>query len=78
MNKTELHWLSFASEETGKNLGVVIVHANDIISAVIKAHRLGINPGGQVADFCIDGPISAEYLNRLLTPEEARVLAEKA
>jgi hypothetical protein len=67
----ELHWLSFVDDTTGKNLGVAIVEAEDIISAVIKAHILGINPGGQVADFQINAPIEEKYLNRLLSKEEA-------
>ena len=42
-------WLSFASEETGKNLGVCIVEASNFTEGIQKAHQKGINPGGQVA-----------------------------
>lgn len=39
-------WLSFSGD--GINLGCCIVDASDKTLAVIKAHNLGINPGGEV------------------------------
>jgi hypothetical protein len=47
----ERWWLSFASNETGKSLGAAIVEVPDgqgFLAAVHKAHKLGINPGGEV------------------------------
>jgi hypothetical protein len=39
-------WLSFAGD--GGNLGVSIVQAPNMGAAVVRAHLLGINPGGEV------------------------------
>ena len=38
-------WLSFSD---GKSLGIAIIKDKDAISAIKKAHELGINPGGEV------------------------------
>lgn len=46
---TDIWWLSFA-DESGC-LGVCIVEAPGFIDAVVKAHHLKINPGGEVAGF---------------------------
>ena len=68
-------WLSFADPERPEGtqfLGVAIVQAPGIVSAAAVAHRLNINPGGEVAGI----PIPAEqvpadqYRNRLLTKQE--------
>lgn len=83
-----LYWLSFVNTDLsaprdeqvpggGGFLGVCIVESTDPISAVAEAHRLGINPGGEVA---IYGPAPEgvsypeETLNRLLTLEEVQAL----
>lgn len=45
-------WLSFADgnlPEGQQFLGAAIVEGFDIISAACEAHRLGCNPGGEVA-----------------------------
>ena len=42
----DIYYLSFADDDGFK--GVCVVEASDGIEAVKKAHRLGINPGGQV------------------------------
>lgn len=84
---TALYWLSFVDSDLsappdeqvpggGGFLGVCIVEADNPISAVAEAHRLEINPGGEVA---IYGPIPTEAYpedarNRLLTAEEAQAL----
>jgi hypothetical protein len=51
-------WLSFSGEPGF--LGVCIVQGNDIGEAVIRAHVLGINPGGEVRGF----PIPKSELHR--------------
>lgn len=67
--------LSFASEETGKNLGTCMLQAEDFIGAIGKAHRLGINPGGQImsqeADVADDEEIRPELVDKLFTREES-------
>jgi len=42
----DIYYLSFAGDEGFR--GVCLVRAKDSIDAVRVAHRLGINPGGQV------------------------------
>lgn len=69
-------WLSFACEDTGKNLGVAIVFGVGVEGATEEAWRLGINPGGQVLGGAInprffESHIEPEWLNRLLSREEA-------
>lgn len=79
----DLWWLSFVDparsaplEEQvpggGGFLGVAVVEAPTFIDAVDKAHRLGINPGGEVKGV---GPyqsweIGPDWRNRLLTSAE--------
>lgn len=49
---TRYWWLSFADSNLPKGkqfLGVAVVKARGYISAIQKTHRLGINPGGEVA-----------------------------
>lgn len=41
-------WLSFASEETGAFLGVVIVDARNVNEALRHANAIGCNPGGNI------------------------------
>lgn len=65
-------WLSFADDDGFR--GVTIVQGDNIASAAKSAHRLGINPGGQVLGF----PMPPEGLdiygeshrNRLLSRED--------
>lgn len=81
-------WLSFVDTDKsapleeqvpggGGFLGVCIVRSVHMEDAVIKAHELGINPGGEVAG--APAPtwlIPEEYRNRLLSVEESRELDE--
>lgn len=41
-------WLSFIDEISRANIGVCIIRGKNISSAVVAAHSLGINPGGEV------------------------------
>ena len=70
---TYLYWLSFVD---GTCLGVAIVEAQSPQLAVIEAHRLGINPGGEVAIIQIEGKAIEEArelgLNRLISVPELR------
>lgn len=66
-------WLSFAKPE--ESLGVCVVEADTFMGAVIKTHRMGINPGGEVLGTPVEG-VSDEHMNTLLKPEIARVLVE--
>jgi hypothetical protein len=76
-------YCSFA--DPGKCLGIVILEGNiGVIEAARKAHRLNINPGGEVvAVFCkeSDNDIPKEIFeamwnnqNRLIPVDEAKVL----
>lgn len=80
-----LWWLSFADAQkpAGEQLlGVAIVDAADLPSAIKAAWALGCNPGGQVNGFPVD-PIQHARLStklpvgRLLGPEEARDLDQR-
>ena len=69
-------WLSFADAdlpEGSQFLGVAIVKARGIASAAQTAHRLGINPGGEVMGMQVPQgkQIPSEYCNHLLTRTEA-------
>lgn len=71
-------WMSFcdsARPAGSRFLGVIIVEAPDSHQALVRTHALGVNPGGEL--LCGSTPIlpAAEYLDRLLTKEEA-TLAE--
>ena len=46
-----LHWVSFADDEQCR--GVCFLLAHDVPDAAREAHRLGINPGGEVLAFPI-------------------------
>jgi hypothetical protein len=73
-------WLSFASE--AGFLGIVIVRAPDMTTAIRETHRMGCNPGGEVAgwpvyeDFGVGDP-PERFRDRLLTKEQAARLAEE-
>ena len=72
-------WLSFAGDEG--SIGVAIIEAHTFIEAVQKSHRLGCNPGGEVAGAPIpqavldDDPILNTPVDRMLTKDEIKVLA---
>jgi hypothetical protein len=61
------HWMSFADE--GTCLGVVLIRARNMLEAVTLAHRLKINPGGQVLSYEMpeDYEVPDEFANRLLS-----------
>lgn len=79
-----LWWLSFVDTALARAqgdgqpggtgfLGVAIVAGATVAAAVREAHRLGCNPGGEVQAY---GPFPAgslplQWLNRILTKEEA-------
>jgi hypothetical protein len=65
------HYLSFADEHGF--LGGVIIKAHGITDAVMKTHRLGINPGGSVMSWLITDEKmlpNETFRNRLLSREE--------
>lgn len=68
MNKT-WWYLSFADEKFN---GACIVEGTDFLDAVQEAHRLKINPGGQVVGNPIpeDAEYDPKYRNRLLSKED--------
>lgn len=72
-----LYWLSFVGDEGSR--GVSIVRATDFVDAIRVAHALSINPGGEVQGFCIPAPFDADiasgYVDRLIPPDEARLLS---
>ena len=74
--KKELYWLSFA-DETGL-LGECFVEESDFLSAIRKTHKLGINPGGQVAWFGfedgMESKITPELKDRLIKKPELMAL----
>ena len=64
-------FLSFVNEETGKNAGVCIVKATDLMGAIQIAWDKEINPGGQVMGFPLEDLEDEDLeINRLYTPEE--------
>lgn len=70
-------WMSFCDASLPKGsqfLGGLLIEADDFHAALLKSHRLLINPGGEVKAFEVKVPISesieGEYANRLLTREE--------
>lgn len=70
MASEQLWWLSFAS---GRFLGVAIVRADSLASAVAKTHALRINPGGDVLGM----PMPREEA-KLVRPEDiGRLLSKK-
>lgn len=59
----------FLSFSDGTNLGCCQVRASGITQAIQKAHKLNINPGGEVAAFELDAPEELD-MNRLYTRAE--------
>jgi hypothetical protein len=79
---TGLMWLSFcdASRPKGSQfLGACIVTGSDVMSGACEAHRLKINPGGEVVGVHIphsksDDARFARWRDRLLTRDECEVM----
>lgn len=64
-------YLSFADDNRGGFLGACVVEGFDIVSATIRAHELGINPGGQVLGLPMPHEHEDDYPHdRLLKREE--------
>ncbi len=64
-------WLSFCDTDRPKGtqfLGACIVRAPSMVAAVILAHALGINPGGEVVgvDFDAHGRVPERFVNVLM------------
>jgi hypothetical protein len=61
-------YLSFATTE--RFLGAAVIEAHEMLDAVAEAHRLGINPGGEVLGVPVPEEHEAEartVMNRLLS-----------
>ena len=66
-------WLSFADGHGV--LGAALVAGRDFVDAVDVTHRLGINPGGEVAGMAMPSrPVDAEWTNRLLSLADVRAI----
>jgi hypothetical protein len=70
-------WLSFVDPEKPDGqrfLGVAIVEGSGVASASIKAHELGVNPGGAVKGVPLAGDDlpSVELRNRFLNLDELK------
>ena len=75
------YWLSFADNGLPKGeqfLGVCMVEAHSPVDAVVVAHDLGVNPGGEVQIFALPADYAppASHANRLLDRAEAERIAE--
>lgn len=66
-----LWWLSFTDPD--QFLGVVIVQAPTLAAAITRSHKLGVNPGGQIAGTGAIPPgfIAETWRDRLLSRDEA-------
>jgi hypothetical protein len=75
-----LYWLSFSKGETFA--GVCVVEGSCFLDAVKESHRLGCNPGGQVAGYEVASHarhrFSADRVGRLLTLDECRSIEQEA
>lgn len=69
-----LFYLSFVGDEGFR--GAVVTRANGPTTALMKVHRLGINPGGQVLtiELPADHRVSEDALDRLLNTEEVKAI----
>ena len=72
-----LWWLSFCDEtrpEGSRFLGACMVHADGLVGAVQEAHRLGINPVGDVQAVEAEperaAMVPASYVGRLMDRAE--------
>ena len=71
-------WLSFVDPKNRDNdgsafLGACVVEGNDLIDAVKMAHKLGVNPGGDVTGLPVPEAKQAEfakYKDRLVSQSE--------
>lgn len=71
----KLWWLSFADATLPKGtqfLGAAIVRGETMTAAVVRAHWLQINPGGEVLGVEIppEVKIESDWIERLLSREE--------
>jgi hypothetical protein len=79
-----VYWLSFVDPDRprgDKRLGVSIVEVpaqdDEMIAALKEAWDRRCNPGGEVKATLLEGKIPPRsFFNRLLTPDEARTLAQ--
>lgn len=65
-------WMSFCDPEKPKGqqfLGVVVVEAPGFMHAHQKAWELGVNPGGEIQAFRVEG-VPNEFHDRLLSRAE--------
>jgi hypothetical protein len=68
-----MQWLSFcdANRPAGSQfLGGLIVRAPDFTTAIMRAHALGLNPGGEVRGAPVNVPVPERWIERLLSREE--------
>jgi hypothetical protein len=78
--KATYMFLSFRNSDKNINQGVAIIKAKDLTEAIIKSHKKGINPGGEV----LGSPMTTEMFkkegleeNRLYGREELLELGYK-
>ena len=73
------YWLSFADADLPKGsqfLGACVVVARDAIKAVQKAHKLKINPGGEVAIVEMKNAMGFP-VNKLMTADEIKSIEKE-
>src|SRR5438477_12296433 len=80
LRKLPLMWMSFVDPDKPEGqrfLGVVILRARSVTEGITLAHRLKINPGGEVitVELPPDCPVPEDYKGRLLTREDTERLA---
>ena len=68
------HYVSFADDERGGFLGVVVIKGHGVTDCISKCHRLGINPGGQV--LCVPIPDDGSVI--MPDPDDCNKLLNKA
>lgn len=78
---TTTWWISFAHEDRPSRLAVIRTEATDVMGAVVETIRRGCNPGSDYHVLAVRVPANAvpipsEWLDRLLTREEAERLDE--
>lgn len=71
-----LNYLSFANDE--RLLGAILMRGTDLVEMVKRAHRLGVNPGGQVLAVVVPDELAVkigpESLDRLLSIDEIETI----
>ena len=73
-------WLSFSdsSRPSGEQfVGVVIVRSVNFLGAIVRAHALGLNPGGEVAGYPMPRSVPDEFVERLLSQEQLEELERR-